>query len=398
MAAKFLHHSIFMLADFPQSAIGTRKVVEVTYDSPIRLTKSSPELLGIDPLRIVPRVFFGGDADSYHVQLEPPPGLAIVDSRLFYSYERTVSIHPETQTAKYPWHGIDLQLPGSVPRMPSDTATDGAQASEKAQDTLWWSCVQGSADPMAPHIRCSSERMPRLIDGRDTIAMFQVYPQAAGTISESVLAVMGNVIFVIALFVGLVLTRGFTSTYAEHTEVLFIMGALTAGLGLGLTFYSREHLVTSQVARPWRVIVTLSMALTIGSLMTIAVDIGPIGPARNLPSGVAFALITESAIGIACFTFAALISLRALQAQSAGSRMLFRHKRGLPLRRLEYRRYRIDDDVGEEISETSDRGSRRKLAQLERWACRYLSRDGRRELFNAGVPPAIRHSMRDRGC
>jgi hypothetical protein len=268
-------------------------------------------------------------------------------------------------------------------------------ARESQEFGSWWGCVQGSAEPMAAHVRSSGQRLPRLIDGRDAFSMFQFYPQAAGMIGEILTAAYANLLFVAGLCLGLVWTHGLVGVLDKQVETIFISGVLVAGLGLGFTFYPKEHLLTSQVARPWRVLVAAVVLVTITALMTCVWDYR--ATQAKLVGGPAVALEVEFGIAAALCVFLGFISFRAFRGQAAGNHFFWRNQ-GLPLRRLEFYGRRAEDDRDARTASRSEMGADKKLAKLDKLAKRYLVEERRRKLFNRGIPPAIRHERLERGA
>jgi hypothetical protein len=397
MAAKLLHRSIVLLAEFPANSVGKRKVVEMTYDGPIRITKTTPEHAGRSPLRVVPRAIFGGDAQSYHIQVQPPENLVAVDTRVLYLYEGTRKRPPTSDVHQVPLLEQEYELVDEDGwwRKVAATKNGNTLASRQTRYKRWWGCVQGSAEPMAAHVRCGSDRLPRMIDGRDVFAMVQFYPQAAGLISEMLTAALANILFIAVLVAGLVWTHGLVHAVDSGGEAILIIGVLVGGLGAGFTFYPKEHVLTTQVARPWRVLVALSVVFTIAALVTCIWNAPPEG-GTHLASGTARALQIELGLAVVFGLYLVYISYRAWWAQAAGFRMLW-DRQGLLLRRREFHSFRSVDDRAAERSAYWQWGAEVKLNHLKKYAETYLLEDHRRELFNRGVPPAVRHQMSQRG-
>ena len=229
-AARLFQRSVLVLAAFPRTAAfaRSRKLATITYDAPIRWTRQVFESFGLQPLRIAPLTIFGGDADSYHVQLDPPEGVVVVDTRLLYSY---TARHPITVARRV--HGTAraddpdqlLAAPVGGGARPVEGKADGPRSDlddytlamarplpASAASGRWrrrWGFVLGSSEPMPAHVRVGGGRLPRLLDGRDVVTIFHVYPDISAYAGLLVAAVV-NFAYVLGLFVVLVAQGGTT--------------------------------------------------------------------------------------------------------------------------------------------------------------------------------------------
>lgn len=403
LAAKFLSRSVILLAELRDASPNDRKIVEFTFDAPIRLTKTNSERFGYVPLKVVPRVIFGGDAHSYHVEVQPPDNSVAVDTRLLFAHEKTSDSLFEVDGNSWKCENMKLPFPSNhwwgtsrrnnryVETVTSETHCLGAR--ECQLDQRRWSCVKGSAEPMAAHVRCGSDKFPRLIEGREAFAMFQFYPQSTGMIVEMVTAAWANLLFVFVLFSGLVWTHRLISVLDNAPETIMILGILVAGLGVGFTFYPKEHLLTSRIAQPFRLLVASTVFFTFAALVICVNDFIGQG-ATQLPNASARDLEVDLILSACACSYLALISFRAGWAQAAGHKYFWR-KQGLSFRRLEFLQENAveADDVSDRTKERRSRILHR-LTVYARW---YLVEDEWRKLFERGIPRAIRHESSQSG-
>jgi hypothetical protein len=383
MAARLFQRSIILLASFPREEVGHQKLINFVFDGPIRITKSLRERTGLAPLRIAVPTIFGGDALSYHMQLEPPDGIVAVDSRLFYSYRKLA----QASDRRIGPNAEDQRL--AFAKWPESTEVTLGALEQRTDH--WWGCVEGAAEPMSAHVRCGGRRMPKLIEGRDAYAVFHLYPQTAGFVGEMLFAMILNTGFVAALYAGLVRTDFLGNAVSHNNEAIFIIGVLVAGLGSGLAFYPREHLLTSQVARPWRTLIGVLVLVLIASLVTCIWGAGSTGQISSESRHV-LSWLSYLSGGVALLL--GVLSVRARRAQLAGSRW-FVGRQGYRLRRLQHRFQSATDDRDQR--HTSSWGLKRKNKLLTQMANTYLFEERRRTLFNRGIPPASRHEGTERG-
>lgn len=425
-AARLFHRSVILLAAFeaPDEGRTKRKIVTFTYDAPVRLARYLPEFVGYSPLRVAPLILFGGDSRSYHVQLEPPDGVVVVDTRLLYSY---TALEAQTPQRSFSEDQPDVVLEDARTRVPVARLlsrvglhTYGSApelrvrpvpgCALEAKWRRWWGSVEGSAEPMSAHVRIAARRLPALRKGRDAIAMFQLYPDIAAFAGLFVGAAL-NYAFILALFLSLQrLAVLIPATWLRTPEPLFIIGGLIAGFSSGLALYRREHIITGQVARPWRVLFATQVAAVIVSLVALLDSLNRSAVTHGTSSTVRDTFVVASlSIG-----YLMLISLRAWVAQRAGGRVFYGWQ-GAASRRRRFRRRCYRDHLGvpgqgaqgygtrarlEPRSAEpglSNRGIRRANRILRSVAESYLNEDVRRRLFNQGIPAASRHDPSSRG-
>jgi hypothetical protein len=402
-AARVFYRSAILLLPFAKTAVeeSAHKVVHFTYDAPVRLTKYAPELIGYSPLRVAPLTIFGGNAESYHVQLEPPDGVVVVNTRLLYAY---TAREPRTRKPQFPKEDLEDQVLHELPRrkpLALGLSRLGLKSYDKGTPVVarplsrhlldagwsrWWGTVLGSAEPMAAHVRVNAGKLPGPIEGRDVITMFQLYPDMSA-FSGLIVGTLLNYAFLLALYLAV---HGDLSLISpNHSEPLFIVGALIAGFGSGLALYRREHLITEQVASPWRLLFGVQVVMTMLSLAALLV---------HIDDGLTSYKRTE----ISCFFFVAsaalaylmAISARAGVAQRAGGRAMYGWQGFAPRRRW-FRAHWYTDDLGE--APHSHWGAKRAKRLIRHTAEHYLNEGYRRELFNQGVPAASRHDPGSRG-
>jgi hypothetical protein len=398
---------VFLTFEIPISEVGQRKNVTVDFDGPIRVIRRLPEWLGWTPLVLAPRAAFGGDAKSYHLELRrPPQRVTVVDSRLLYSYYSPSDLGQHSGTRRSDPDEVDeVLLEGVELRASNDIegvlASPGLSSDEPVNQ--WWGSVEGPAEPMSAHIRCDRQRLPPLLMGRDAMGVFHFYPQFMGLLSQFVMAGVLNFAFVSALIAGLAVgaLRDFT---ADQPEAILIIAVLVAGVGVGLTFYPSEHLLTSSVLRPWRRLIASLVGLTIAAPITAAWGWRKSHMVAALhPPWIA--LWIELGLAALLVAYLLAICVRPLVAETTGSRRY--ETTGLRLRRQSFPDGKALDDAAilqHELDrdhawlDARERARRSKREELRRrFADQYLIETSRRHLFNRGIPPAIRHVHDQRG-
>jgi hypothetical protein len=387
MAARMFYRSMYLVLLFRSADISARKIVEVSHDGPIRITRRWSETFGLSPFTIAPNAEFGGNAESYHVQILPPERLTVVDSRLLYGYFAPKAL---TDKSSYAYGSLaDLRIEGS------DGLLDRAGLTEWVKESSpvhWWGNVEGPAEPMSAHVRCSGDRMPGLEQGRDCYGIFLLYPQFSGLITQILVAGIINLLFVFAYVAGLQ-AGGLSDIPRNHPEVGFILAALVVGFGATLTLYPKEHLLTSAVMRPWR----RGEALLIG--FTIAVPFTSVwGNSPPMP-----VLWVEAGVDALVFVYVSLISYRPWDSETNGGQYWW--TTGLGFRRSSFPDWVVQDDseiADRELNDPAWRRERRRnldsqQRRIERlYVKSYLVEDNRRALFNQGIPPATRHARSER--
>jgi hypothetical protein len=385
--ARLYRRSIPLLLEIKTTEIGVRKIVEICYDGPIRVTREKPERRGSQPLVIAPRAIFGGEAETYHVQLLPPERLTVVDSRVLFAYFRG-----ESSSGKL--HDSDQELAGS----PSADEELGYEALPGPGRN--WGCVEGPAEPMSAHIRCSSDRMPKLIEGRDCTAVFQLYPQWTGLLSQYLWLALINVFFIWAVVVG---THGFLQrSIGDHPEALLLVAGILAGAGISLSLYPKEHLLTSAVLRPWRLLEAAIVALTIVVPATVVSQAHVLSTGHVAEPSWSLAVV-EAVVVTATFARLCVISWAPREAETTGASAY--EKSGFRLRRLGFPEGRALDDKEIVAREYCDpewpdkraKAEEAKTKALAVQAHQYLLENPRRRLLNRGIPPAVRHQHDERG-
>ena len=418
-AARLFNRSVLLMAAFPKRVAERkqRKIATFTYDAPIRLRRSLRERCGWSPLCVAPFTIFGGDADSYHVQLDPPSGVVAVDTRLLYSYTATQSLgsayrlptyefKDEPLTANRRWRRrVNPSRETGRPSRTNGAATQRTWAPPRpffhaAAANGWrrlWGFILGSSEPMPAHVQVGGLRLPRLIDGRDVVTMFRVYPDITA-FAGLLVAAGANVAYVLFLTVALVWPGGFHTGLQESPEPVFLLGVLVAGIGSGLALYNREHILTDQVAKPWRVFYAVEVIAVVVSLVVLLMGIDR----STLPFGGRVTLGVTSILALATMLYLALISWWAWVAQRAGIRGIL--QQGYFLRRIRFRWGHVPDVLERKTLRAVDEYPKKRARGIEKTAKimqghaeRYFDEGRRRRLFNQGVPPCSRHDAQSRG-
>ncbi len=401
LLARLLARSVFLLLEFEVRQIGQRKLIKFSHDGPIRITRKWLEVLGLLPRVICTRAAFGGNAESYHVQILPPEHVTVVDSYLLYSYFDVCKDRGGNSRER---KDQELTTSDQLARETSLTKTLGEDSFSQ-----WWGYIEGPAEPMSAHIRTSARRMPRLELGRDCFALFRFYPQFAGLLSLILVAAIVNIAFSIAYVVG-IKDRTLNGLAAGHPEAIFIIVGIVAGLAVTLTVYPKEHLLTSSVLRPWRRLEALLAGFTIAIPVTSEWSWQS---DRSLSSNVIDGriLVYELAADFLVFVSLVVISFTPWHSETTGGRMW--RRKGLPQRRRQFPREpwhlkggRVLDDFeiaarrrepgGYEWSLEFGKRMDRKTARVKKWADQYLREVPRARLFNMGIPPAVRHERSHR--
>lgn len=410
-AARLFKRSVILMAAFEPRVVEERerKIATLTFDAPIRLTRTLRERLGWEPLRVAPLTIFGGDAHSYHVELEPPEGVVVVDTRLLYSYTARECAMRATRRAAFPEDSPDETLttgrPGRRQRGSDETECSLATVRPLPRAQLrhgWrrrWGFVLGSAEPMPAHVRIGDKRLPRMINGRDAVAMFHVYPDVSAFAGLFV-AACADFAYVLGLFLALVLPGGFDADLNASPEPIFLLGVLVAGFGSGLALYNKEHILTSQVALPWRMLFGCEVAAVVGSLIALLMSTHH-ASREQIGSATKITLTAMCFIAAVSTVYLAIISHRAWVAQRTARRPTSRQ--GYFLRRQRfvsgYVPDIVDADTGHALdAKLEDNGQRKTIKTMQKHAQQYLDEHERRLLFNKGVPPASRHDPGSRGA
>jgi len=392
MIARLLYRSVLLTVNLSRKELGCRKIVSITYDGPIRVVRGWREVGGLSPLVIAPRAAFGGNAKSYHLQVFPSERLTVVDSRMLYSYFSPCPVSTSE----------DLVLEGSDALLEEG---DVNTALKDAGIRHWWGSIEGPADPMSSHIRGSGQRIPKLETGRDAYGVFQLYPQFSGSLTQMLTAGFTNLAFVWAFVAGLQFHH-LRPVLSNHPEVIFIVAALVVGFGVGLTLYPKEHLLTSSVLRPWRRLEAVLIGFTIAVPITSLWRLTQVGPnfALHLPMPY---LWVEAGLDLAVFVALFATSVRPYFAETSG-RPRWR-RTGLAIRRMSFpnrgeviddreiaRREMDPEKWGEWLHARHNLESRKVYEIKRKFVDRYLVERGRQDLFNRGVPPAVRHARDER--
>jgi hypothetical protein len=383
------------------------QLVDVRYDSPLRVQRGLGERLGSTPLLIAPRVVFGGDAKSYHVQLDPPTDVMVVDSWLVYAYSAGQPILEEVgpssegdqtmplvagdlhhrswwKKIRCRWYGW-----GVAPRRGHYQRDDTlpVYVAEKKEFKRWWGRWHGPADPLASRLSPAGGRMPSITDLRECVAAFSLYPSWS-TVARTVWVGLAMWAVLVAYGVGL-LSGDLSCIFAHSVEAPIIVMITVAGLGAGLTLYPREHLTTGLVLRPWRHLIADMFVLV---LAVIATSLSrPRWPRGWHLTGVGWALVGELAVATLLVVWLGVISARVRTAETTGGSRRWR-RTGLPVRRWVYRGRIVpgtfEDPCGERVSD-------KKVEVLSEMVLfglveRYLTETVSLRLLDRGVPPATR--------
>jgi hypothetical protein len=403
-AARLFRRSVILMAAFEPSVVEKRerKIATLTFDAPIRLTRTLRERLGWEPLRVAPLTIFGGDAHSYHAELEPPEGVVVVDTRLLYSYTARECAMPSTCRDGFQEDSPDETLTTERPgRRQGGSATVRPLPPAQLRHG-WrrrWGFVLGSAEPMPAHVRVGNKRLPRMIDGRDAVAMFHVYPDVSAFAGLFV-AACADFAYVLGLFLALVLPGGFDADLNASPEPIFLLGVLVAGFGSGLALYNKEHILTSQVALPWRMLFGCEVAAVVGSLIALLMSTHDT-PHEHIGSATKVTLTVMCFVAAVSTVYLAIISRRAWVAQRTARRPTSRQ--GYFLRRQRFVSGYVPDVVDTGTghafdAKLDDKGQRKTIETMRKHAQQYLDEHERRLLFNKGVPPASRHDPGSRGA
>jgi len=392
MIARLLHRSVFLLLAIPTARVGTRKIVTATYDGPIRVTRRISEALGISPRIIAPRAAFGGNAESYHLQVLPAERLTVVDSRIIYSY-----FGPSAKACSGD-RRIDHR------DVLFDRAGLGILKDKECQDQ-WWEYVEGPAEPMSAHVRCSSDRLPTLEEGRDAYGVFQLSPQFSGVLTQYRAAGVINLLFVLGFALSILAFGGpLRPALLHQPEAIMIVAALVAGFGVSLTIYPKEHLLTSAVMRPWRYLIAFMFLITIAVPTTCLLTWRNVAVGEQLNIS-AIAIWVEAGFDVLAFILLLAISVSPWLSETTGGP--YWRTTGLRLRRSGSPGGKVLDD--REVAQREgdpkyvgwvdkrDKAERKKADRLEqRFVSKYLIESHRRELFNRGIPPSTRHARDQR--
>ena len=400
LLARLLARSVFLLLEFDIKDIDHRKLIKFAHDGPIRITRKWLEVLGLFPRVICTRAAFGGNAESYHVQILPPEHVTVVDSYLLYSYFDNCK-----NALGFTGERKDEELTTS-----DELSLESGLTKTLGQDSFsqWWGYVEGPAEPMSAHIRTSNRRMPRLESGRDCFALFRFYPQFAGLLSLILVAAIVNIAFSIAYVIG-IKSGALKDLPAEHPEAIFIMVGIVAGLAVTLTVYPKEHLLTSSVLRPWRRLEALLAGFTIAIPVTSEWSSQNNTLTYNIIHG--RILVYELIVDFLVFAFLVMITFTPWHSETTGGQ-LWRRK-GVPLRRWQFPRKKwhlkggraLDDYEiavrcrqagGDEWYKAFGARKLRKTARVRKWAQQYLKEEERARLFNMGIPPTVRHERSHR--
>ena len=394
MLTRIFRRSMYLLPCMQEEDVGKRKVITVRSDGPVRIWRKWREVFGFAPLLVAPRIVFGGEAQAYHAELMSPERVMVADARLLYGYYSECATSTEDHELI---PAETLALPGQAVGLVRTEAIANYRG--------FWGSVEGSVEPMSAHIRCSHKRMPRIAQGRDAFAAFQLYPQFTGVLSEIIFAAAANVAFLIALFIG-VRTGRLNGIMTHDPETIFIVAILLAGLGAGFALYPKEQLITSLTLRPWRRIVTMLFGLAIAVPLTIIWGSNDKGLHIWYP-----ALWAEVSLGVLLMVWLVAISIRPFMAETTGSQWRWQitgitvRRMGNSVRFLSLYKALDDPELVARLSRSRgrwksrrDKRITRKRAKVEKkFADYYLIDSKQRRLFSQGIPPAVRHEHAERG-
>jgi hypothetical protein len=390
-------------------------IVDVRYDSPVRVQRRLGERFGSSPLLIAPRVTFGGDAKSYHVQLDPPTDVMVVDSSLVYAYsakqpvpgavepssaddplmkvplrENDLVRRPWLKRIRCRWYGW-----GVAPRKNCYHQDASLPVSVAAEDdfTRRWARWPGPADPLSSRLSPAGGGMPSITDLRECIAAFSLYPSWS-TVARTVW--VGLAMWAVLVVYGLGLLSGDLSTVFNRAgDAPIVLLITVAGLGAGLSLYPREHLMTGLVLRPWRHLIAnlfvLILAVTATSLS------GSRWPRGWHVTSVGWVLVGELAAATLLVVWLLAISFRVRTAETTGGSRRWR-RTGLPIRRWMYRRRIVPGTFEDPCRHPVKNEKARALSEMVLFGLveRYLTETVPIQLLDRGLPPATRPARRAR--
>ncbi|MGA2835280.1 MAG: hypothetical protein ABSF84_01655 [Acidimicrobiales bacterium] len=398
--------SALVVSELPADELGRQHILNLRSDGPVRVSRRFWEMAGWRPLTVAPRVVFGGNARSYHMEIAPPQQILVADSRLIFSYFRD---------SKEPHTGRELTRPhvreplgpgkrlwrwwagGSLRRRRRQEDEEPlTQAIRRQCMERYWDQIEGSAEPMTAHVRARGERFPGAFEGRDVYGIFQFYPAYVGLLTQFLLVGFVNVAFLGAVAWGLDSSR-LTRLMALHPDVLLIAAFAVVGIGGGITIVPREHVLTTFVLRPWRQYLLVILFLTLlgpALVLLYGRNWTWTGTAWSIPNWLDDFLL--GAVSLAGLTWLVLLAITAnvRKAETRGTRRWQRV--GLRFRLSRYRHGTAPDEWG-----PGDRSEEQQEKQLDMIEALYVDqylRDGsQRTLLDRGVPVSVRHEPAGRG-
>lgn len=419
-ALRILSANSLVIMEIRKKERWRQRVIRLSSDGPIRVSRRLWEALGWRPLTVAPRVLFGGNALTYHMEIDPPSQVLVADSRLLFAwFHPKANLSGDHRELKEPGHrtrlGVRQRLwrwwvQGSLHRRKWQASDDRVTQEIRAQcTTRCWDYVTGSAEPMGGHIRASNKRLPDLRTGRDVYGVFQIFPQYMGLLPQFRLVALVNTIFIAALAFGLdsslsLHRQALERLFQSDPETLVVIALAVVGIGGSMTIVPREHLLTTFVLRPWRNYLFVILALTTLDAAAILWFGGGwlrkgANPNLLLPGWLQSALLASLGVAVALTLVIYVTTQRIKWAETRGSR--FWRRIGLRFRRTVYAHGKFPDEriaagVGAESPPTSNKVGYDAIIEAL-FVDLYLRDESQRELGNRGVPPSIRHEPAERG-
>lgn len=396
---RIFSQSILVLVEIPVEHFQDncdRFLINVHHDSPVRVHRRLGERLGSSPLLIAPRTEYGGNAESYHVEFDPPSDVMVVDSWMIHAYSSAeqhwcddATLHPPskpslTTSLRCRFYGWGVAHPRDATDQPMDIAIATAR---ELCFSRWWGRWHGSADPLSGHVRLDGDRMSPMSKLRESYAVFCLYPQ--WTTVARYLGVGLAMAVVLGLFVAGLGTGALHNAMRDHAEAVVIVVVTIASLGAGLALYPREHLMTGFVLRPWRHLIAGLFILTVGAVGTSLVHPTRIGTGfcTTWYSGI---LISAAMLGWVILAWLFLISLRVRKAETTGGSLRWKWT-GIPVRRWTHWHRRMPETYGPQRVKRLQKkdGQLTEMVKLG-LVDKYLIDSNALRLIDRGLPPATR--------
>jgi hypothetical protein len=406
LTLRCLAGSSLVVCELPRADLGRQRILNLSSDGPVRVSRRFWEMVGWRPLTVAPRVVFGGNARSYHMEIAPPQQILVADARLLFSYFRSQTAPSVGRELTRPharepiglririwrwWVGGSLHREKRQREEVPLTVAIRRQCLER-----YWNQVEGSADPMTGHIRAGGSCLPRTCEGRDVYGIFQLYPQYVGLLTQFLLVGLVNVAFLAAVTWGLDTSR-MAGLTALHPDVLIIAAFAVAGIGGGITIVPREHVLTTFVLRPWRQYMLFILFLTLlgpALVLLCGRNWNPGGTGWSIPPWLQCVLAVASGLAGLAFLVMFAISMNVRKAETRGTRRTERI--GLRFRLSQYRHGSAPSE--RDLPSQPERYRQRQLDMIEAlYVDLYLRDAPQRCLLDRGVPPSVRHDPAERG-
>ncbi len=372
LSLRSLARSTLVVYELDEGEVGRQRVLDLYSDGPVRVSRRFWEIAGWRPLTVAPRVDFGGNADSYHMEIAPPEQLLVADSRLIFSYfdpgagrSKGYELNPLQTQGRL---GIRRRMwrwwvGGSLHRTKQQGDEEPLTTNIREESTKrYWDQVEGSAEPMTGHVRVAHTRLPNASQGRDVYAIFQLYPQYVGQLLQFLVAGGVNLVFLTILALGLD-SYSMRQLVALHPEVLLVAALTVVGIGGGITIVPREHVLTTFVLKPQYVLIIL--VLTLASSATVLV-FGRQWDTPNrwsLPPAAHDLLLGVASLAGLTWLLLAAITWNVRKAETRGTR--YWRRIGLRFRLAQYR-YGLAVDQRSSVAAETQSESEREEKQRER--------------------------------